>query len=209
MRRLTVDPRAPEADALDEAAATLRAGGLVAYPTETYYGLAVDVRSGQAVEALFAAKGREREKAIPLVASGLDQLEALGIALTPAARRLAREFWPGPLTLVIPAWPGLAPAVCGQARTAGVRVPGHPVARGLAAAFGYPVASTSANRSGEPPLADPVGVERAVGASIDLLLDGGPAPGGLASTIVDVSGPVPRLVRLGPIAWEQVLECLR
>jgi L-threonylcarbamoyladenylate synthase len=205
MRRLTVDPDAPARDVMRRAGAVVRRGGLIAYPTDTFYGLAVDPRQEAAVGRLFEAKGRPPESALPLIAADLDQARLVA-RLTPLAERLAARFWPGPLTLVVEAAGGLAPAVLAGGRTVAVRVPAHAVARRLAEETGVAITATSANRSGDPPAASAAEVEVAVGSSIDALLDAGATRGGAASTIVDATGAVPVLLREGAVAWGRVLE---
>lgn len=198
--------RAPdEARLIAEAAATVTSGGVVAYPTDTFYGLATDARQASAVARLFAIKGRQGDVAIPLVAADLDQAELVG-ELGPLARRLARRYWPGPLTLVVTARPVLPAVLLAGGRTVAVRVPDHQVARQLAAAVGFPVTSTSANRSGEPPPTDVADVLRALGDSIDAVLDGGPCAGGRPSTIVDATGDAPTLVRAGAVPWDRIVQ---
>jgi L-threonylcarbamoyladenylate synthase len=192
-----------------EAAARLREGAVIACPTDTLYGLAADPRLSLAIERLYRIKGRAVDQAIPLIAASLGQLETCGAVLTPAARRLADAFWPGPLTIVVAAWPGLCPEALAGGATVAVRVPDHAAAIALAAALGHPVTSTSANRSGDPPTTDPAVVAAALGGGLDGLVDAGPCPGGPPSTIVDVSSDTPRLVRTGAVAWERVLESLR
>ncbi len=209
MQRLFINPRDPEREALARAAAVLAGGGVVAYPTDTLYGLGVDPRQAAAVERLYRIKLRRVEQAIPLIASNQAQVVACAGALGKANARLAKAFWPGPLTLVLPAWEGLAPGVSAEGGTVAVRVPDHPIAQGLAAALGYPVTSTSANRSGQAAPASAIGVTASIGDTVDLLIDGGATAGGRPSTIVDTASGAPRLVRAGAIAWERVLESLR
>ncbi len=200
MRRVT---------AVEEAAAVIRAGGVVAIPTDTLYGLAADPFDRAAVARVFDIKGRAAGQALPLVAADLRQvLDHIG-ALGPLARQLANSFWPGPLTLVLAAPPAIVPEVTGGTATVGVRVPAHEVTRALCRACDRPVTATSANLSGEPPSANPDDVARAIGAKIDLVLDAGPTPGGPPSTIVDVTGASPRLLRAGAIPWDDVLACVQ
>jgi L-threonylcarbamoyladenylate synthase len=190
------------APAVDE----IRGGGVVGFPTETFYGLAADPRSPAAVGRLFALKGRDGAKAIALLAADFAQVEA--VAELPAdGRRLAQAFWPGPLTLVLPARGGLAPGVCSDAGLVGIRISSHPVARALAAGCGHAVTATSANRSGEPPAAAAGEVATAM-PDLSVIVDGGPAAGGAPSTLVEVSRGQVTLVRPGAIAWERVLESL-
>ncbi|MEI6666896.1 MAG: L-threonylcarbamoyladenylate synthase [Acidobacteriota bacterium] len=197
------------ARALALAVGALRAGGLVAFPTETFYGIAVDPRNEAAVRGVFLAKIRPPATALPLIAASVDQLATVAGCLSDPIRRLAATFWPGPLTLVIPAWDGLAASVHAGKTTVAVRVPGHRVARGLCEAFGYPLTSTSANLSGSPAPVHPEAVAAALSPWLAVLLDGGSTPGGLPSTIVDMTQQGGRrLVRAGATPWEQVLRCV-
>ncbi len=194
----------PLADAID----ALRRGLVVAYPTDTLYGLAADPRRADAVEAVFRIKGRSAGRALPLIAG--DQAQASLVArLSPLGLRLAARFWPGPLTLVAAAAAELAGGVAAADGTVAVRVPDHAVARALARGFGFPVTATSANRSGEPPASRAGEVRAALGDAVAVLIDAGEAPGGPPSTIVDVTQPLPRLVRAGAVAWDRVLESLK
>jgi len=204
-----VDPDRPDAEGVARAAAILRGGGIVAYPTDTLYGLAVDPANRAAVQQLYRIKGRSVDQAIPLIASSERQIVERTGPLAPLAARLARQFWPGPLTLVLAAWPGLDEAIHAGTGTVAIRVPDSRLARDLAAACGWPITSTSANRSGEP--APSRADEARVGLAdlLDAIIDGGPSPGGPPSTLVDVTGASPRLVRAGAVPWERVLECLR
>jgi len=209
MLEFRVEAGRPDRHALLRAAAVLRGGGIVAYPTDTLYGLAANPASAAAMAQLYRIKGRPVDLAIPLIASGIAQIEAAGGALGPATRRLAEAFWPGPLTLVIPAWPGLDPSVHAGRGTVAIRVPDHPVACMLAEACGWPITATSANKSGEPSTMAPEAVRLALAADLDGLIDGGPSPGGPPSTIVDAAGGAPRLLRAGAVPWDRVLECLQ
>jgi L-threonylcarbamoyladenylate synthase len=204
MRRVFVDPEAPQRDALQEAAKWIRGGGVVALPTDTLYGLAVDPFQAAAVERVFAVKGREAGRALPLIAADAAQVAARLGPLPPLGDRLAQRFWPGPLTLLVVAHAALPHGVTAGTGRVGVRVPAHDVARAICRGVDGPVTATSANRSGEPATADPDVVERTLGGSVDLLIDTGPAPGGPPSTIVDVTGPAPRLVREGAVSWQQI-----
>jgi L-threonylcarbamoyladenylate synthase len=204
MRRVSVDPDAPQHDAIQEAAMWILKGGVVAIPTDTLYGLAADPFNASAVRRVFDAKGRAAERALPLVAAGVAQIDAHLGRLPPIADRLAARFWPGPLTLIVPAPAALAADVTGGTGRVGVRVPAHDIARAVCAACGHPVTATSANPTGEPATADPDVVERTLGASVDFLLDVGPTRGGAPSTVVDVTGETPAMIRAGAIAWEEI-----
>ena len=197
-----------------EAIAALQAGGVVAIPTDTVYGIGVGLDTPGGIERLFAAKSRPPDKAIALLLADLDQAQQIG-DLTPAARALAAAFWPGGLTLVVPrrtdrplpaALTGgeLAP---GAIPTVGLRVPDHDAPRALARALG-PLPTTSANRSGEPEARDADEIEALLGGSIDLVLDGGPAAGGPASTVVDVTAAEPRILRAGAIDPDAIARAL-
>jgi L-threonylcarbamoyladenylate synthase len=185
----------------------LRDRGVVAYPTDTFYGLAVDPRSPEAVSRLFRVKRRSPSTAIPLIAASMEQAERVAIC-SPADIRLAQRFWPGPLTLVMPARPGLADAILAGGTTVAVRVPAHPIARALASEFGWCITSTSANESGQPPAVSADDVVGAVGERIDLLLDAGRTEGGPPSTVVEMTANGPRLIRAGAVPWDRVLESL-
>ena len=197
-----------------EAIEVLRRGGIVAIPTDTVYGIAVALETPGGIERLFAAKSRPPDKAIALLLADVEQARAIG-ELTPAALALATGFWPGGLTLVVPrrtdrplpaALTGgeLAP---GAIPTVGLRVPDHDAPRALARALG-PLPTTSANRSGEPEASDANEIERLLGESIDLVLDGGPAAGGPASTVVDVTAEEPRILRAGVVEPDAISRCL-
>ena len=208
MIRLTVDALMPEAAAIAAAADVLRQGGVVAYPTDTLYGLAVDPRREVAVQRLFEAKARDRKAAITLVAADVSQAQEAGL-FGASELALARAFWPGPLTIVVPVSATLAPSLTGDLGTVGVRVPGHAAARALAAEFGWCITATSANRSGQPPASTGDEAAAALHGRIDALVDAGPAPGGPPSTIVEFADGRPVMRRSGAIAWERVLESLQ
>ena len=167
MRRLVIDPLAPSDASVAEAASVVAAGGLVAFPTDTLYGLAADPRNGRAVEAVFLAKGRPLERALPLIVADIDAVATVA-RLTPLGRQLARDFWPGPLSIVLDADPSLASAVHGGTLKVAVRVPDLAVARLLARGAGGAIVSTSANRSGQPATADPDEVAASMRDWVDL-----------------------------------------
>jgi L-threonylcarbamoyladenylate synthase len=207
--RIYVDPHAPDPRAIEQAAGVIRDGGLAAIPTDTLYGLAAHAFDGTAVARVFLAKGRGSERALPLVAASTSQVVRYFGALPPLAARLADRFWPGPLTVLLRVPADLPPVVTGGLDRVGVRVPAHLVTTALCGAAGVPLTATSANVSGQPPTDDPDAIERALGGTIDLLVDAGRTPGGPASTIVDATGAAPRLVRAGAVAWEEVEACVR
>ena len=181
---------------IDEAARVLAAGGLVAFPTETVYGLGADAASGAAAARIYAVKGRPTGH--PLIVHLADAgLEGWARDIPDDARRLAAAFWPGPLTLILRRGPRVALEVTGGADTVGLRVPAHPLAHALLATFGGAVAAPSANRFGRvsPTTADHVVAD--LGGDVDYVLDGGPCAVGVESTIVDLSGAAPALLRPG------------
>jgi L-threonylcarbamoyladenylate synthase len=190
------------------AAAALRAGGMVAYPTETFYALGALLGCAPALARLAQAKLRPAGKPIPLIAADLEMLGAAVARFEPLALRLAERFWPGPLTLVLPASMGL-PAEVAAGGTVGVRVPGSPLARQLCRLAGGPITSTSANLSGTPPVTRPADLAAEILANVDAVLDGGETPGGLPSTVVAVEAEVPRLLRAGAVPWAAVLAACR
>jgi L-threonylcarbamoyladenylate synthase len=206
--RIELDPVTPDPTGVEAAAELVRRGRVVAVPTETLYGLAADATNDEAVERVFEIKGRARDAAIPVIAADRAQVERWVGALTPVGALLADRFWPGPLSLVVRAMPGLPRALLGGGDTVAVRVSSHPVAWALARAVGRPITATSANRSGGEPTARPDVVLRELGTAIDAIVDAGACVGGAPSTVVDVTGAAARLVRAGAVPWERVLHCL-
>lgn len=203
-----VDPASPDPGVIARAAAVIRAGRLVAFPTETVYGLGANALDPQAVRKVYEAKGRPG--ANPLIVHVTDAMHVLNVVKEwPAtADRLARRFWPGPLTLVVPRGPEIPDEVTAHGPTVAVRCPAHTLAQALIRAAGAPIAAPSANRSTElsPTRAEHVlaGLE----GRIDMILDGGPCPGGIESTVVDASGDGVRLLRPGPITVPMLEEVI-
>jgi L-threonylcarbamoyladenylate synthase len=192
--------------ALQQAAQVLAGGGLVAFPTDTLYGLGACATLPASIERLFTAKDRPRDRSIPILIGSLDQLERVAVDVPEAVRRLALAFWPGPLTLVVPRREDL-PDILGPTPTVGVRVPNHPVALGLLQLAG-PLAVTSANLSGAEGCTTADQVEQALSGRVELILDGGRCPGGVASTVAAFDGGNVRILREGPISREAVLAVL-
>ena len=208
MDRLLVDPVNPDPAPVARAAGLILAGGVVAYPTDTLYGLAVDPRNERAIERLFAIKDRAVDQPVPLIAADSGEVERAVGHLSDLGRRLAARFWPGPLTLIVQASPAISPLVHRGSGEVAVRVPNHAVARMLAARCGGAITSTSANRSGEEPPDAADRIAQSIRERIDMLLDAGATTGGLPSTIVNVIGEGPVLVREGVVPWARVLECV-
>ena len=186
----------------------LRRGEVVALPTDTVYGVAVDLHVPGAIDRLFAAKGRPTEKAITLLLADAEQAAEVGV-FTPAARLLAAIGWPGGLTLVLRQRPdaNLPLALTGGTPTIGLRLPDHPSPRALAAAVG-PLPTTSANLAGAPAADTALGIVEQFGDAVAVILDGGPARGPLASTVVDCSGERPRIRRAGVLAPSRLARAL-
>jgi len=203
---LRVEADRVDAALIERAAEMIRAGLVVAYPTDTLYGLAVDPRNAEAVRRLFALKGRPETSALTLIAAGREQVMDCA-EMSAHGERLAAGFWPGPLTILLRAKPAVAADVLAGGTTVGVRVPAHPVAVALARAAGVCITATSANRSGQPPATTADGVAAAL-PGIDAIVDGGPARGGPPSTIVDASERDVTLVRAGAVPFERVLNSL-
>ncbi len=187
-------------DALEQAASILRAGGLVAFPTDTVYGLGALIWNPASVARIYWAKARPPEKAIPVLLAGLEQLALLGVGPSGQVRSLAKRFWPGPLTLVLPCGPQVPDIVTAGTQTVAVRVPDHPVALRLFALTGQPLAVTSANRSGHASPQTAGEVVAQLAGRIDAVIDGGACPGGVPSTVLDLAVTPPRILRQGPVA---------
>ena len=196
---VVVDPAAPDAAALARAAAVLRDGGLVAFPTETFYALGAASGDPAAIRRVYAVKRRSESKPLLVLVDSIAMAESLAAEVTPRARALMGRHWPGPLTLVLRARPDLPPVLTAGTGTIGVRMSPHPVARGLVRALGVPVTAPSANPEGGAPPRNAAQVLEAFGGAIDLILDGGPTAGGPASTVVDVTTAAARVLRAGAV----------
>jgi L-threonylcarbamoyladenylate synthase len=194
-------------DGIIQAAEMLQQGGVVAFPTDTLYGLAADPRRDEAIERLFALKGRRPDAAVPFIAADVAQAMDAG-AFGSKELTLAHAFWPGPLSIIVAARAAISRAALGGGTTVAIRVPANDVARGLAASFAFAITATSANASGEQPAETAEDVASAL-PDVDLILDGGRVAGGRPSTIVRIDGGVPMCVRDGAIAWDRVLKSLQ
>jgi L-threonylcarbamoyladenylate synthase len=194
---------------LAQAIRVLRAGGVVAFPTDTVYGVGAHAWLPDAVERLYAAKQRPRDKAIPLLVSSVEGLSQVAADVPVAAYLLARRYWPGALTLVLKRAPRVPDAVTAGQETVAVRVPDHPVTQALIAALGAPLAATSANLSGQPAPDAAQGVLAQLEGRIDLILDGGTCPEGIASTIVDLTVTPPVILRAGGISPQKIADVIQ
>jgi L-threonylcarbamoyladenylate synthase len=198
--------RAEDNASVDTAERVLQEGGLVAFPTDTVYGVGGKFDDERALEEIFTVKDRDRVKPLPVLISSLGQLSGLTPSLTESLRKLVERFWPGPLTLVLPAKSGLSTYLTKDG-TLGVRMPAHPFALQLLEASG-PLGVTSANISGEPSPQTAEIVYQTMRGRIDLIVDGGTAPGGIPSTVVHLSESGLELLRAGPIGLDQIHSTL-
>lgn len=189
--------------ALDEAVAAVRNGTTVVLPTDTVYGIGADAFNPTAVAALQAAKGRGRSSPPPVLIAAAASLDGLAISVSPGARALVEKFWPGALTIICLAQPSLTWDLGDTEGTVALRMPDHPLALALLTRTG-PMAVSSANRHGRPPAQTAAEAEAQLGSAVAVYLDGGTAPGGVASTIVDATGPILRIVREGAIEAKEL-----
>jgi len=180
-------------------AEVIKAGGVIAYPTDTFYGLGADPRNISAVSRVFAIKGRGADQPILLLLRDRTEVTAWTSVITPSAVRLMDRFWPGPLTLVFKARPDVFPELTGGTGTIGLRVPGSEVTRALLGRAGNALTGTSANRSGSTSPRTPDEVMRELGGRVDLILDGGVSAADSPSTVVDVTAEPPRIIRMGAV----------
>jgi len=189
---------------LDQAVSILRRGGLVAFPTETVYGLGADATNGSAIERIFAAKGRPSTN--PLIVHVADESVARRYAAhwPENATKLARAFWPGPLTIVVAKTESIVPQVSAGLNSVGLRVPAHPLALALLKDFDGPVAAPSANASGRISPTTAAHVQKDLAGKVDLILDGGPCEVGIESTVLDLSGTLATILRPGGVSREQI-----
>ena len=199
MEVLKVDPERPERAALEAAAFAIMRGGVIAFPTDTVYGLGCSLFDVAAVELVQRLKRRDPRHAFISLIPDPGQAEGLALTVGPVARKLIREFWPGPLSLIFHAAELVPRGVRGEGGTIALRCPRDTLSHALLQRFGGPVVSSSANLSGQPPAETAEEVVRTFGNQLDLVLDGGPRQGGIPSTLVDVSGPKPKLLRRGPV----------
>lgn len=193
---------------IDQAIATLRDGGVVAFPTDTVYGVGVDPFQPDAVRKLYQIKGRPIDKPIPILVGSVGDVERVAQNLPPIFSQLAERFWPGGLTLIVEA-KSLPPEITAGGDTVGVRMPDHPLALALLRRFGGAIATTSANKSDEPPATSAEEVQSELGALVSIILDGGQTTTKIASTVLDLSVLPPQIRRDGGISMDQLAPILR
>ena len=200
--------KANEQEDVQRAGEILRRGGIVAIPTETVYGLAADATSGQAVSKIFEAKGRPQDNPLIVHIASLEDLPPLVEQVPPMAEKLAQSFWPGPLTMVFRKSPRVPQEITAGLETVAIRMPQHPAARDVIRAAGVPLAAPSANRSGKPSPTTAHHVMEDMKGRIEAVLDGGECSVGVESTVVDMTGEVPRILRPGAITQKQLKRVL-
>ncbi|RKU06277.1 threonylcarbamoyl-AMP synthase [Candidatus Poribacteria bacterium] len=193
---------------INQAIAALRDGGVVAFPTDTVYGVGVDPFQPDAVRKLYQIKGRPIDKPIPILVGSVSDVERVAQNLPPTFSRLAEQFWPGELTLIVEA-KSLPPEITAGGDTVGVRMPDHPLALALLQRFGGAIATTSANKSDEPPATSAEEVRSELGALVGIILDGGQTTTKIASTVLDLSVSPPQIRRDGGISMDQLTPFLR
>jgi len=193
---------------LDRARTVIKAGGIIAYPTETFYGIGVDPANHDALKRLFDLKGRPKSKAIPLIAGSMEYVISLTGEISPIAARLIDTFWPGPLTLIFRARADTPPLLTGDSGAIGIRISSYPLCKKLTKSPIHALTSTSANPAGNTPALEAGEIEKYFQDKIDLILDGGRLRGGPASTVVDVREKQPRILREGVVTSEAILKAL-
>lgn len=193
---------ASQPDSIERAVAILRDGQVIAFPTDTVYGVGAHGFIASAIERLYELKGRERQKAIPLLIARIEDLTMVAVGIPAVTWKLAERFWPGPVTLVLPKAAKVLDVLTAGGNSVAVRIPGHDVTLQLIAALGAPLAATSANLSGQSEVVTAEETQAIFGTQLALILDGGRCPGGIPSTVVDVTKFPPRILRRGALAEE-------
>jgi L-threonylcarbamoyladenylate synthase len=208
-RIVKINPENPEPEKIDEAVAILKSGGVIAFPTETFYGLGADARDEAAVEKIFGIKGRDFKNPILVVIGDTRHLETFAGTISEEARRLMDRFWPGPLTIVFTASPAVSPKLTAGTGKIGIRLTSHPVAMEISRRLGGPLTATSANFSGAPECSSAAEVISQLEGKIDGVIDGGQTPGGKGSTIVDLAVTPGKILREGVIPASLIQDTLR
>lgn len=208
-RIIRINPVKPSYESIIPAVETIRTGGVVAYPTETFYGLGVDALNKDSLKKIYELKKRHFSQPLSILIYSRDVLPEYVEVIPELAWRLINQFWPGPLTLIFSASPPLPPLLCSQTKKVAIRISSHPIARALAEGLHSPITSTSANVSGSASCTTPEEVTLQLGDTVDLIIDGGRTAGDKASTIIDVTQSPPRLIREGAIPFDEIkLYCV-
>jgi L-threonylcarbamoyladenylate synthase len=203
-----INPEQSEAERIDEAVAILKNGGVIAFPTETFYGLGADARNEAAIEKIFGIKGRDFKNPILVVIGDVTHLDAFAADIPEVARKLMDRFWPGPLTIVLRAAPSVSPKLTAGSGKIGIRLTSHPIAMEISKKLGGPLTATSANLSGAPECSSAAEALSQLQGRIDGVVDGGQTPGGKGSTIVDVTASPIKILREGVIAVSLIQDTL-
>jgi L-threonylcarbamoyladenylate synthase len=206
---LRIDPRAPEAEIVGRAAEAVRSGGVVCFPTRCLYGLGADARNEDALRRIFEIKQRPADMPLLVLISHSAQMAALAERIPPAAQLLMERFWPGRLTIVLPALPDLPSILTAGKGKIGIRLAAHPVTRALVEAIGAPLTGTSANVSGGGGCRQIGDLDPRIAQGVDLILDAGPLKGGVGSTVVDVTGEAPVIIREGEVSKHEIIAVLK
>lgn len=209
VKPLRVNPRSPEPEAIGRAEAVIRAGGVVCFPTRCLYGLGADALKAEAVERVFDIKQRPADMPLLVLISRSAQLAELAERVPPIAQLLMERFWPGRLTLVLDARQHIPARLTAGTGKIGIRLAAHPVARALAEAVAGPITGTSANLSGGSGCRQIAELDPRIARQVDLILDGGPLKGGVGSTVVDVTGEAPVVIREGEVSKPEILAALK
>jgi L-threonylcarbamoyladenylate synthase len=205
---IEINPFHPQDALIRQAVEALKAGSVVAFPTETFYGLAVDAVNDAAIGQIFRVKGRSFSNPIALIAGSQNDFGDFTSERSDVARRLMQAFWPGPLTLLFAATPRVSPRLTAGTGKIGVRISSHPIANALAKGLGGPITATSANLAGGPECRTAAEVLASLGDHIDLMLDGGITPGGRGSTIIDVTTDPPACLRDGAVSAALIFQAI-
>lgn len=196
---ITMDPQLPDPALIEEAVAVLRAGGVIAYPTETFYGLGADALNEKAVDRIFRIKGRNFHNPLPVIIGGPEDLKIIAESIPEKAHLFMEKFWPGPLTLIFRASPAVPPGLTAFSGKIGVRISSHPIAAALCQALDHPLIATSANPSGAKESISAQEVQETLENLVDAIINGGQTPGVVGSTILDVTIDPPLVLREGAI----------
>ncbi len=191
---------------VEQAVTILKQGGIVACPTDTVYGVGAAINIESAVERVFQIKGRPHSRALPILLAEKYQIAEVAKIVPPLARRLADRFFPGALTIVLPKADSVSDIVTGGRKTIAIRIADHPIPIAVVRGLGVPIVGTSANLSGSPSALTAEEVRAQLGDRVDMIINGGRCPGGWESTIIDLSGETPRVLRQGPISMEELKE---
>ncbi|HTZ40105.1 MAG TPA: L-threonylcarbamoyladenylate synthase [Syntrophales bacterium] len=205
---IKINPENPEPGRIDEAVAILKSGGVIAFPTETFYGLGADARNEAAIDKIFDIKGRDFSNPILVVIGEAGHLDAFAEGIPSSARKLMEKFWPGPLTILFSASPSVSPKLTAGSGRIGMRLSSHPIARELSKRLGGPLTATSANLSGAAECSSAAEVISQLGGKLDGVVDGGYTPGGKGSTIVDVTVSPVKVLREGVLPSSLIQDTL-